>query len=183
MVIDNQQIMNVLLSSESTEYYTPPWIADLADKAMGGIDLDPASCDEAQDYIDATEYFTIADDGLSKPWHGNVWLNPPYTKTAGQTRAAAWAQYAIAEHQAGRVEQAIILLKAACGYQWFEGIWREHWTCFARDRISFIRPGGDSSGAAKWATCFLYLGDQPHRFAKVFRSIGRIIPPEDRFKW
>lgn len=44
---------------------------------LGRIDLDPASCALANSRIRAARYYTAADNGLSKPWHGNVFLNPP----------------------------------------------------------------------------------------------------------
>ena len=61
-----------------SEYYTPPPVAEMAREVMGSIDLDPCSNKYAQKYIKAKEFWTKKDDGLSKEWFGNVWLNPPY---------------------------------------------------------------------------------------------------------
>jgi len=44
---------------------------------MGGLDLDPASCDEANGWIKAGEIFTREQDGYTKRWRGRVFLNPP----------------------------------------------------------------------------------------------------------
>lgn len=64
--------------SESAEHYTPPGIVDAARIALGGaIDLDPASCGEANAWIGATRIFAREDDGYTKPWAGSVFLNPP----------------------------------------------------------------------------------------------------------
>lgn len=58
-------------SSKTVDWLTPPeWI-----DALGPFDLDPcASVD--QPWRTATEQWTEA--GLDRPWHGLVWMNPPY---------------------------------------------------------------------------------------------------------
>ena len=60
------------------EWYTPPAIVEAARVAMGGIDLDPASCEEANKVVRAAAYWTAADGPLERDWTGRVWLNPPY---------------------------------------------------------------------------------------------------------
>jgi ParB family chromosome partitioning protein len=64
------------------EWYSPPHVVEAARHAMGAIDLDPASCEAANKIVKATTFFTIRDDGLKQPWHGRIWLNPPYGKFA-----------------------------------------------------------------------------------------------------
>lgn len=55
------------------EWLTPPHIL----KALGPFDLDPcAPIDRPWEM--AAKHYTITDNGLLKPWHGRVWLNPPY---------------------------------------------------------------------------------------------------------
>lgn len=56
----------------SDEWYTPPHII----AALGQFDLDPCA---APGWPTATRYYFKADNGLSKPWSGRVWLNPPYS--------------------------------------------------------------------------------------------------------
>lgn len=60
------------------DFYTDPRITDPAREAMGSIDLDPASCRDANDVIRAARYYGFHDNGLLHEWHGNVWCNPPY---------------------------------------------------------------------------------------------------------
>jgi hypothetical protein len=64
-------------SSESSEHHTPPSIVEPARVTLGVIDLDPASCEEANGWTKATRIFTREDDGYTKPWSGRVFLNPP----------------------------------------------------------------------------------------------------------
>lgn len=55
------------------EWLTPPHIL----KALGPFDLDPCAPIE-RPWDMAVEHYTITDNGLIKPWHGRIWLNPPY---------------------------------------------------------------------------------------------------------
>ncbi len=70
--------VHVAQNSGQNEWYTPDEFLDLARQVMGGIDLDPASSEIAQQRVDAKIYFTQDDDGLNKDWSGRVWMNPPY---------------------------------------------------------------------------------------------------------
>lgn len=64
-------------SSASAEHYTPPEIVGLVHRVLGGIDLDPASSEAANSYVEADAYFDVGDDGFTRPWWGRVLLNPP----------------------------------------------------------------------------------------------------------
>lgn len=63
--------------SNSREHRTPSYIVEPARELLGGIDLDPASCLEANETVRATQFYSEGDDGLSRPWTGRVFLNPP----------------------------------------------------------------------------------------------------------
>jgi len=174
----SQEVQVTIFSSESKEYYTPPQYVDAAREVMGDIDLDPASCDIAQEWIGAKAYYTVKDDGLSRVWTGRVWLNPPYGKDGGESNQETWSQYLVREYLAGNVTEAILLVKAAMGYKWFENLWWDWPTCFARERVSFIRSDGSNDGQSKMGTAFLYLGSNVKKFKQVFRQFGRVIMPE-----
>ncbi len=64
-------------SSESNEWWTPEPYIEAARSVLGGIDLDPASCAQANETVQAARYCGVADDGLKQEWKGRVWLNPP----------------------------------------------------------------------------------------------------------
>lgn len=178
----SQPVEVLIFSHESKEYYTPPQYIKAAREVMGGIDLDPASCQAAQKWIKATRHFTIADDGLTQDWHGRVWLNPPYSKTDGRSNQEIWAEKLIAEYASGRVTEAILLVRSALGYKWFENLWYDWPICFAKERISFVRADGNDDGQSKQGTAFLYFGANPDRFIDVFRKFGRVILSEDGHK-
>ena len=68
--------------TDKDERFTPRWVFD----ALGEtFDLDPASPLDAVTNVPAARVFTRADDGLSQPWSGFVWLNPPFSNST------AWA--------------------------------------------------------------------------------------------
>lgn len=64
-------------NSKSVDWYTPQWIFD---SLRLEFDLDPCQPEGGVSWIPAKKYYTEKDDGLSQPWDGNVWLNPPYGK-------------------------------------------------------------------------------------------------------
>ena len=59
------------------EWLTPPEIV----RVLGPFDLDPCA-PITRPWATAATHYTREDDGLSKPWHGRVWLNPPFGREA-----------------------------------------------------------------------------------------------------
>lgn len=60
-------------TSEGDQWYTPAPVIALARRILGEIDLDPASCPEAQRVVRAARYYAVG--GLALPWQGRVWCN------------------------------------------------------------------------------------------------------------
>jgi len=176
----SQAVAVTVFSSESVEYYTPSKYIEAARQVMGGIDLDPASCESAQEIVKAAQYYTKADDGLAQKWEGRCWLNPPYGKIRNKSSQGQWGQHLLSEYHSGNVSEAILLVKAATGYEWFEKLWDELPVCFARERLSFIRENGNNDGSSKQGTAFFYIGENVEQFIKVFAQFGRIVLPGDQ---
>lgn len=60
----------------SDDCYTPRWVFD----AMGlRFDLDVAAPPGGPWHVPCERYYTAEDDGLTQPWEGLVWCNPPYS--------------------------------------------------------------------------------------------------------
>lgn len=97
-------------SSATVEHYTPHRIVDSARAIMGGIDLDPASCEQAnREIVKAPKFFTREDDGLKQRWHGRVWLNPPGGRVGNASLTKMFWAHLVGEYLAHRVEQACFL--------------------------------------------------------------------------
>jgi len=177
-----QPVAATMFSHKSLEYYTPVYILEAARQVLGTIDLDPASCAAAQLNVKAAAYYTQEQDGLAQAWYGRVWLNPPYSKTEGKSNQELWSQKLLAEYRAGNVTAAILLVKAAFGYKWFEALFDEMTVCLARERLPFIREDGNDDGESKQGTALFYLGPDKARFYIVFQHIGRVIPNANEIK-
>lgn len=175
------QPMQVMLSHNEIEYYTPKWIIELAHKVMGQINLDPASCASANKVIRAETYFTTEQNGLSLPWFGKVWLNPPYSKTNGKSNQELWSQRLISEYEAKNITEGILLVKSALGYKWFEELWDKLPACFVRERLSFTKSSGSDDGESKHGTAIFYLGKNLPRFIEIFSGAGRITTPAGQY--
>lgn len=76
---------------EDFEWITNRDLVDSAQYVLGGIDLDPASSNTANEYVGAKEIYTIKDDGLNEmKWHGNVYLFPPPQSYFWHKKSARW---------------------------------------------------------------------------------------------
>ena len=65
------------VGKKSVEWYTPKWIFDeLGTK----FDLDPSYPEDTKANTPVRCVYTKKDNGLILPWHGYVFLNPPYGK-------------------------------------------------------------------------------------------------------
>lgn len=108
---------------KSDTWLTPPeWI-----KALGPFDLDPC-CPPVMPWPTASRMLTAREDGLTAPWTGRVWLNPPF----GQ-QAALWLRRLV-QHGNG-----IALVPARTETAMFyESVWaKASAICFVKGRPHF----------------------------------------------
>ena len=134
------------------EWYTPQYIIDAARKTMGKIDLDPASSDIANRTVQATTYYTKDDDGLSMPWFGNIWLNPPYAKGLIGKFASA------IKNKRSDYDQAIILVNNGTETQWFQNFSIvTSAICLVKKRVRFFDINGNL-GKPLQGQVIIYVG-------------------------
>ena len=139
------------------EWYTPPEYIEAAREAMGGIDLNPASSDKAQETVKARRHYTIADDGLAREWHGRVFLNPPYSLRL----IVPFIKKLVDEYKAGRTQSAILLTNDSTDTEWFR-VAQEACSaiCFVDTRIRFYKANGERCNPSQ-GNAFFYFGPIP----------------------
>ena len=156
------------------ERFTPAKYVNAVRDVLGTIDLDPASCDVAQQTVKASRYFTIEDDGLQQEWHGQVFLNPPYYRAL----IAAFVAKLLADFKAGRVREAILVTNSDTSTKWWHDAFRScSAICFTKSRIWFEHRSEAELPKPLFGSTFFYFGDDVPKFAGRFASIGCLSVP------
>lgn len=109
--------------SQTDEWLTPPEII----RALGAFDLDPCA-PVLRPWDTARNHYTIEDNGLALPWHGRVWMNPPYGRQTG-----TWLDR-LAQHGDG---VALVFARTETR-AFFENVWGKATAIlFIRGRLAF----------------------------------------------
>jgi len=163
---------HVSQASGENEWYTPPQYIEAARQVMGSIDLDPASCETANETVSAMEYFDIDDDGLEQEWHGNIWMNPPYA----QPFVDKFSEAVTEKYQNNEIKQACILVNNATETEWFQRMLRvASAVCFIKTRVKFLDKEGSASGAPLQGQAILYMGSNTVSFKTAFVGVGEVL--------
>lgn len=162
-------------SAISEDWYTPQRYVEAVRELFGGaIDLDPASCPEANRIVRADNIFTAEVDGLRQPWFGNVYLNPPWGRTGRAKKA--FVRKAVLAYQRGEIIAAVLALNSnALVSAWFDPLLAFP-VCIPNHRVAHYGPGG-AGGAPNSGTVFVYLGTDLDSFAEIFSRFGTVVVP------
>ncbi len=159
---------NYHTSDKSYEWYTPAEIIQTARRVMRGIDLDPASTEEANRVIGAQTIYTEESGGLSQNWFGCIWLNPPYN----MPEVEDFTTKAHESYQAGKIKEALILVNNSTDAEWFHRLLENYPVCFTRGRVKYWGP--DASQARQGQAIF-YLGKNAGKFKREFSHFGTVM--------
>lgn len=134
-----------LTPATKDEWLTPPDII----RALGNFDLDPCA-PVRRPWDMARRHYSIADNGMAKPWFGRVWLNPPYGDETFK-----W----IARGAAHGNAMCLIFARTET-----KGFHNEVWAkadaiFFFKGRLKFFHVDGNgASGAANAPSCIVAYG-------------------------
>lgn len=164
------------IRGDADDWHTPSVFTDAARKVMGSIDLDPFSSVEANNEIDATKIFTLADDALGRSWAApdtkTVWMNPPYSKGLSGKAVEKFLE----EYDYGSFKEGIVLMNSSTDTYWFHRMANVcSAMCFTKGRIAFIGTGGKKSSGNTKGQVFFYFGGKSKRFAKEFADFGLVL--------
>lgn len=172
-------------AAPTNEWYTPVEVIELAKRVLGEIDLDPASCEEANETVGASRFFDEDEDGLDREWDADrVWCNPPYLAPAGENAAdwlKRWVSKMDGEICAGRAKEGIMLLNAEThsGYAQV-GFRAAQAVCLWEGRMSFRGPNDpEGKGVSPKGQMLLYFGTRPERFSEVFSPYGAVFSTQE----
>jgi hypothetical protein len=150
---------------------TPVAILERVRRTFGGsIDLDPASNALAQERVKAKRYYTVDDDGLTRRWHGKVFLNPPYERGL----IDRFVFKGIAEYRARHAQAIITLTHVGTAADWCnaaKAACTAH--CEPYKRINCDRAEGPATSAPRPSIIF-YFGNNVAAFKREFGDLGRI---------
>lgn len=144
------------------DWLTPPEIL----AALGAFDLDPCAS-EHQPWKTAEHQLTIHDDGLTKPWQGRVWCNPPYGPFAAHWLARC------ADH--GNAVAFVFARTETVVFQ--DQVWpKADGILFLRGRVSFRLPGGGRAGVAGAPSVLIAYGRENAECLRTCGIAGAYVP-------
>lgn len=150
-------------ASTNQGWETPEVLLEALASVFGRFDLDPCSPQKARGRVGARVRWTEADDGLALPWHGTVFVNPPYGRSLAQ-----WVKKAASEAASGRAKTVVALLPARpdTAY-WHRHVAGKAACFFLQGRLKF----GDGRQSAPFPSAVVVWGG---RRSRSFRPSGRI---------
>lgn len=158
---------------DSNENYTPSDLIDLVHKFYGFPELDPFSCEQANQIIKAQKIFTIQDDGFKQNWRRakTLWLNPPYS--AGFIEKVVDKLIATLNETEA---EAFLLTNTDNSTAWYKkALNRCDRFCLPSTRLTFPQTGsGGEETESRFSQTLFYFGLQPQRFEEIFEGWGTV---------
>jgi len=152
-------------TEKNDEVATSPKLWRPLDRAFGGFDLDPAAGVEPTPI--AEDRYTKDDDGLTSPWYGTVWLNPPFSEKD------PWYRRLVSHYQDDRIDAAAAVSTVDPSANWFH----THFStadmiCYLDGRNWYIGHGDSPSFSTQ-----IGLWNPTPEVVEVCHGLGTIVRP------
>jgi hypothetical protein len=177
--MENHQLINQ--NSGCVEWFTPRPIVQAASSLMGGITLDPACSVAAYAYqLEHSEAYHW-ERGLSLPWYGKVWLNPPFGGTIKD-----WIFRLTKFHKQGRIEQACCIAFNSTETDWGQML-LPYPQFFFRRRVNYVQggkpePGKEKPGSTK-GSILTYLPPQGMSYGEALNKLLSVMESKGFNGW
>lgn len=150
----------VAASSVHHGWETPTELANQLHAALGRFDLDPCAGfrDQRSSTVRARVRLTLEDNGLAAPWHGVVFVNPPYGRST-----SLWVEKCATEAENEKTTVIALLPVRTDTRWWQEFVGRRAATCFLRGRLKF----GDGVKDAPFASAIVVWNGSPEIIARL----------------
>jgi hypothetical protein len=152
-------------SSAYHGWRTPVALGALLTQAVGGFDLDPcaATIDKRHARVKARLLLTAEDDGLSVPWRGQVFVNPPYGRSL-----KLWTRKCASEAAAGRAVVIGLLPARPDTRWWHDYIVGQSEVFMLRGRLQF----GDGGQSAPFPSAIVVWGAPQELISRIATALA-----------
>lgn len=137
------------MPGRSDEWYTPKYIFD----AMGVVfDMDVAAPNDGAPFVPYKTYIHENADGLTFPWEGFVWMNPPF---GGRNGLEPWLDKFFAH------DDGVALTPDRTSAPWWQkAARRADAVLFIAGKVKFIRPDGTLGKSPGDGTTLFAVGNK-----------------------
>ncbi len=138
------------LSSRDQTWQTPPALLNAILQAAGRDEFDLDPCSPRNDGpVSALAHWTEADDGLSRPWRGMIFVNPPYSRGLPK-----WVAKCAAEAAGGAAVIGLVPSRTDTRW-WHSHVAGQAAVIMLKGRLKF----GDGQGSAPFPSAIVVWGD------------------------
>lgn len=125
--------INVSTSDEAQEWETPPYLFELIVKTYNvNLILDPCATDENHK---CGCWFTKKENGLTRNWFGNSFVNPPYVDVK------IWIEKCYNEHIKNNITVVALVFSKTDTKWWHEFVEGKAEYHFIKGRVPFFKDG------------------------------------------
>jgi hypothetical protein len=174
--------------NDKDEWLTPRSLLDTIEAKLGRlITTDP--CASPVTTIGWKHNWTAADDGLSKPWPGVVFCNPPFSDKE------AWLAKAVSEYETGEADLVFVVtpdstdtiswwhkhISGTADYVWFKESRLSYETVtydyvwFNGDRVDYFNHGTETMGSPTFGTAISIYGEPGDDLLEWFAEEGHLV--------
>jgi len=155
--------------SKKDNWQTPDRVLEPL-QSTTGIDMDPCAGKKTEiGDINVTEDV----DGLSIPWEGSVYVNPPYSDKP------TWIKKCVREYQRKTVDRVYLLTPDSTDViSWWHKQIAEHatWSVFFEGRVKFYDPAeGEVKGSPPNGSALHIFGDAPTQTLRLLEEEGDVV--------